>query len=289
MSYSHTAISTDLDEDLRVFSAFLQQQGIPHQISEQSGVQVLLLDSEQFLDVVQEYYRDWKSDRLDLKVVKRSDPAAKGLGGTSELLKIAATSPLTLLMILGCFAGFALYMKDPKLSLLSHFTFVDFQLFGGRLQFSSAERDLWRYITPIFLHFGWLHVVFNSLWLWEIGGRIERSLGALMLLGLVLVSGVISNAAQFWVTGPSLFGGMSGVVYALLGFCWVAGWLQPNWGISIPGPMVVLMIGWLLVCMSGLIEVLGFGTIANGAHLGGLSVGCGLGLLFGLFGTARFR
>lgn len=284
MSDALIAISTELSEDLRVFSAFLWQQGLSHQISELSGIQVLTVESESLLPIVQGYYSEWKSGNLQLEIVENSALKSHAAPHSPSFRDSLAGIPMTLLAIITSFCGFMLFMVDSQLSLVSYLTYLDFKLVGDRLLFNTAERDLWRYITPIFLHFGWLHIVFNSLWLWEIGGRIERSLGPIMLLGLIIVSGVISNAAQYWLTGPGLFGGMSGVVYALLGFSWLAGWLRPEWKISLPVSIVILMVGWLLVCMSGLIEILGLGAIANGAHLGGLLVGCCMGLLFGLFG-----
>ena len=48
---------------------------------------------------------------------------------------------------------------------------------------------------------------------------------------------------------------------------------------------MIFMIGWLLACMSGLVEVLGFGAVANAAHLGGLLCG---GVVGGVFaGVSR--
>ena len=44
---------------------------------------------------------------------------------------------------------------------------------------------------------------------------------------------------------------------------------------------MLFMVGWLVVCMVGVIEVLGFGAIANAAHLGGLLCGALLGAAFG--------
>ena len=73
----------------------------------------------------------------------------------------------------------------------------------------------------------------------------------------------------------------TGVVYGLLGFSWVAPLLQPRWLLQ-PAPAIMLfMVGWLVVCLVGLVEVLGFGAIANAAHLGGLLCGAVLGGLFG--------
>lgn len=284
MNYSFTVIRAPLGQDLRVFSEFLWQQNIPHQISEASGVQVVMVENEAVAGGVHEYYSQWRNGTLDLSLAPSAAVVRKG---TEVKLKALITTPFTLSLIVASLLGFLLFMADPTLDWMSQLTFVGFEVEETRLIFSKGDRELWRNLTPIFLHFSWLHVVFNSLWIWEIGGRIERQLGTLMLLGLVVVCAVISNAVQFWMTGPSLFGGMSGVVYALLGFCWVAGNLRPEWGVGLPMPMVMLMVGWLLLCMSGLIEILGFGAIANGAHLGGLVVGCVLGLFFGLFGKGR--
>ncbi|MEM1154698.1 MAG: rhomboid family intramembrane serine protease, partial [Pseudomonadota bacterium] len=76
--------------------------------------------------------------------------------------------------------------------------------------------------------------------------------------------------------------GMSGVVYGLLGFAWVAPLLQPAWKIQPSQPIMLFMVGWLIFCMTGFTEIIGFGAIANAAHLGGLICGAILGGIFGL-------
>jgi GlpG protein len=106
------------------------------------------------------------------------------------------------------------------------------------------------------------------------------------MLLLFLVIALVSNVAQFVFGGPSLFGGMSGVVYGLLGFSWVGPMLQPRWAIR-PAPGIMLfMVGWLVACIFGIVEVLGFGAIANAAHVGGLLSGAVLGAAFGLLSRA---
>lgn len=107
------------------------------------------------------------------------------------------------------------------------------------------------------------------------------------MFGLFLVIAVVSNTSQYMVSGPSLFGGMSGVVYGLLGFSWVAPLLQPAWRIR-PSPAIMLfMVGWLVACLLGVVEGLGFGAIANAAHLGGLVCGAVLGVLLGMVARGR--
>ena len=191
--------------------------------------------------------------------------------------------PVSLGLVVLSAAGFALFSFDGDLSLVRLLTFTGFEVQGRQIVYHSDSWDWWRSLTPVFLHFGWLHVVFNCLWTWDLGGKIESNCGPVTMLALVLLSAVGSNTAQYVVSGPSLFGGMSGVVYALLGFSWVVQSLCPRLGIRNPTGIYVLMIGWLFFCMSGVIEVLGFGAIANGAHVGGLVLGLLLGLPYAFY------
>ncbi|GAB6262832.1 rhomboid family intramembrane serine protease GlpG [Photobacterium sp. CCB-ST2H9] len=129
--------------------------------------------------------------------------------------------------------------------------------------------ELWRYVSHSLLHFSLLHIVFNCLWWWILGGQLERHSGSGKLLEIFLLSALISGMAQFWVNGPN-FGGLSGVVYALMGYLWWLGWLAPSRGLSIPNNIVVFMLVWLVL---GFADILGI-KIANMAHLFGLVTGC---------------
>jgi GlpG protein len=99
-------------------------------------------------------------------------------------------------------------------------------MFGG-LQYG----EFWRLLTPIFLHFGLAHLAFNLLWLSILGSRIEQLSGSVHLLMVVIVSGVFSNMIQVGWGGSAMFGGMSGVVYALLGYIWIKGRFVPEPGL----------------------------------------------------------
>ena len=183
-----------------------------------------------------------------------------------------ATALLFVASLCGWFVG-SFFYPIPRL-------FV----FGG-----IGEGELWRLITPIFVHFGLMHFVFNGLWLALLGGRIETLLGPVHLLLLVLVCAVISNLGQFVWTGSVAFGGMSGVIYALLGSIWIRNLLAPHPILALPKELIGFMLFWLLFCMTGALDfLLGVG-IANAAHFSGLIVGMLLGLIFGLLGTVRTR
>jgi GlpG protein len=110
------------------------------------------------------------------------------------------------------------------------------------------------------------------LWLRDLGGMIETVEGSVKLLLLVVISAAISNWAQYLVTGNPVFGGMSGVVYALLGYVWMKGKFHPGSGLFLHKQTVTMMMIWLVVCFTGLL-----GPIANYAHLGGLIVGVAWG------------
>src|SRR5262245_17808016 len=90
---------------------------------------------------------------------------------------------------------------------------------------SIRRLELWRLITPIFIHYGMVHIIFNMLVLYSFGAQIEdrRKFGFMLLLVLALA--VLSNcgqAAEAMVRGvESRFGGMSGVCYGLFGYLFI--------------------------------------------------------------------
>lgn len=143
----------------------------------------------------------------------------------------------------------------------------------------------WRLLTPAFLHFSVLHIVFNLLWWWELGGLVERAQSAWRLLCLSLVIALISNAVQFLSYGPN-FGGLSAVVYGLLGYLWLYPLTDPHAPFRLRSGIVIFMVAWLALGYTGIFDKI-FGTISNNGHLSGLLVGGALGLLLGLVNHRR--
>mgnify|MGYP002622946396 CR=1 FL=1 len=133
------------------------------------------------------------------------------------------------------------------------------------------EGEVWRLVSPMFLHLSPMHLLFNMLWLFMLGRQIENRQSAILLLLLVLSVAVISNVAQAWTKDPA-FGGMSGVVYGLLGYSWMKSRFDPQSGIMVGQSTVTIMMIWLVLCFTG-----AFGPVANAAHVGGLVSGVAIG------------
>jgi GlpG protein len=128
--------------------------------------------------------------------------------------------------------------------------------------------QVWRPITPIFIHWGIFHLIFNLFWLRDLGGMIEVQRGTRVMLPLTLAVAILSNIAQYYYEGPSGFGGMSGVNYGLFAYVWVKGRYQPYLGLGISQQSTMILVAWLFLCMTGWV-----GPVANTAHVVGLLVG----------------
>jgi GlpG protein len=164
-----------------------------------------------------------------------------------------------------------------NLTLLRYFTIDDFSLagvLGGEAWVSIRQGELWRLISPVFVHFGLLHLVFNLWMLLDLGTALERLFSHWYLLVFVLLLGVVSNLVQYLWTGNPQFGGMSGVIYGLFGFLWFRGRFDPAFPQPIANGTVVVLLLWYLACVVGLI-----GNVANAAHTAGLLVGMAWGLM----------
>ena len=139
------------------------------------------------------------------------------------------------------------------------------------------QGQVWRLLTPILIHYGFLHLIFNMFWLRDLGFMIEQQKGAWWLVILVLAIGIPSNLAQYVVAGP-WFGGMSGVVYGLFGYVWMKGKFAPHEGMALQQHTVFYMVAWFVLCFTGMV-----GAIANTAH----AVGLIMGVAFGSAGYLR--
>ncbi len=147
---------------------------------------------------------------------------------------------------------------------------------------SIRKGEVWRLITPIFIHYGPMHIAFNMLMLYSFGSVVEDRRGTKFMLVLVLSVAIFSNlgqATEATIRGmESWFGGMSGVCYGVFGYIFIKSRfdLRERYVMN-PGTTAIL-IGWLVLCI--LSDVPGFQDmlsairpVANSAHVVGLVVG----------------
>jgi GlpG protein len=169
----------------------------------------------------------------------------------------------TLFIFSACWLVFLLSIVGYGLPLFQQLQFFPY------LTLSALISEPWRLIGPALFHFSWLHIVFNTLWWWQLGGEIEKKLNSGLLIQVFLITAIVSNLGQFLVSGPN-FGGLSGVVYGLVGFVWILGYLAPEKGLFMPKPLIGILLFWMLL---GFIDVLPM-NMANTAHFLGLISGC---------------
>lgn len=182
-------------------------------------------------------------------------------------VRVGGLGPVTLTLMIISIGVFALSLAGLEFQPIRRLLYISEGTTPGMLP-EVMSGQLWRLITPIFLHMSPLHILFNMLWLFDLGRLVERRQGSRFLLLLVAGVAVVSNVAQYVLSGPA-FGGMSGVVYGLLGYVWLRGKLDFASGYFVHPTTMMFMLVWL-----GLGYV-GFMNMANGAHTVGLLAGAG--------------
>ncbi len=86
---------------------------------------------------------------------------------------------------------------------------------GAKIDQYILQGEVWRFITPIFLHASILHILFNMYALYRIGPMLERKYGTYRFLALYLISGLWGNTFSFLFSDkPSL--GASTAVFGLI-------------------------------------------------------------------------
>ena len=284
----------------RKLGDFLYLKGIRNEVEEEGGAWALWIFEEDQVDDARKFLDEFRANpdgksfvvdsrRADAErkaEAREGEDAARRQWTRERIFARQGAVQLgmvSLVLILICGAVF-LATDMGKNSAVVKPLQISEQPFSGRVfALSSAlpevtRGQVWRLVTPMLLHFGFWHLLFNMLWLKDLGSLIETRLGAWYLVWLVLGVAVTSNVAQYWWSGPG-FGGMSGVVYGLFGFVWVRGRFDPASGLEMDQATVIMMMIWFVVCVFGLV-----GPVANVVH----GVGLAGGALWG-FISAQMR
>ena len=186
--------------------------------------------------------------------------APSSVSSTPSLKETKA--PLTMALIVFLFAVFiAEWLLDPEK------TWVLALANTGTLWQSG---EVWRLLTSMFLHGGWLHLLCNCVTLYVFASLMERAEGKKRFLALYFLSGLAGNLLSSLLLGSGYAVGASGAIFGLVGAFLVfihraKGEIQ-GWNY----PTVLLFLGVNLV--------MGFVTpqVDVWAHVGGLAAGVGL-------------
>ncbi|WP_147545780.1 rhomboid family intramembrane serine protease [Rubeoparvulum massiliense] len=147
--------------------------------------------------------------------------------------------------------------------------------FGAKVNPLIVEGEWWRLFTPMFLHIGIYHLMFNSMALYVLGSLVERMYGSQRFVLIYLIAGIGGNVASF-IFSSAISAGASGAVFGLLGALLYFGLRNRQ--------AFMNTIGFDVLVMVGLNLSIGFIVpgIDNFAHLGGLIVGFLAAFLVGL-------
>ena len=277
----------------KLFSDYLLARGISNEVEPDDGRWAVWVHEEEQLSAANDFLGEYRRNPSDPKYQRSAAEAARLKKEDEKAEKMASRryhdrkklfrkfggyngGMLTLILIVVSAAVGLLSGLGDRRSVLLPLFITEFIVDGSGLdrlmQLSEIRHgQIWRLVTPVFVHFGILHLLFNMMWLYDLGGMIEARLGRVYFGLLALALAVFSNLGELMVSGP-LFGGMSGVVYGLLGFIWIRGKFDPGSGLYLHPKTVTFMIIWFFLCLSGMI-----GNIANTAHGVGLVLGAAWG------------
>lgn len=207
-----------------------------------------------------------------------------GVWGLSDVLrKMFRTGSPTQLITIACIALYVLSLViDPAAALSPRGPFEIFSPGGMALRDLGmtgagpwARGQWWTLFTSIYLHGGLLHILFNVLWIRQLGPAVEELYGPARFFVIYTVAGVAGFIVSNMI-GVSFTVGASGSIFGLLGAMVAFG--RRRGGVF--GAMVLRQYGqWAL-----LLFVLGFfmSGVNNLAHAGGFIGGLAAGFVLSL-------
>ncbi len=131
--------------------------------------------------------------------------------------------------------------------------------------------------TSFFVHLSLMHIAFNMLWLWRLGGTLEKTV-PLWKYVLFLVGGtVVGSCCELLISGQT-GAGASGAGYALMGLLWAGRGFHDSWRRMATRENMQLFLVWGVLCI--FLTATHTMAIANGAHFGGFLFGLAIGNLF---------
>jgi GlpG protein len=273
------------ERDARTFSDFLFVQGIDNQIDPEGNHWAVWVHSDDQIEGAKKLLTEFRANPTDPRFRQAAAPAEKMRERSQaeddayrkkvitgrQLFPLLASHGFGLITYALIIASVAVFLFSNLGRDLERISGLFISARGGLQEIRHGE--LWRLITPIFIHFPTstfiiAHIFFNMLWLRDLGSMMEARLGSIYFAVFVVVIAAASNLGQYLVTHNPGFGGMSGVNYALIGYVWIRGRFDPAAGLFLDKQSLVLALIWFAACFTGYL-----GPIANVVHGVGLVMG----------------
>ncbi|HKS38476.1 MAG TPA: rhomboid family intramembrane serine protease [Verrucomicrobiae bacterium] len=293
----------ETESGARTFSDYLYAEGIGNELEqERNGKWALWIQDEDHIVAAKELLEQYHAHPADPKYKEaqriarekkereeqENEAARKRFFDSRRIFPagIAGIGALTVVLVALCVAVGVFSSLGTNTAFIQPLSiaeyFIDGQYAVRRGFLPEVQRgEIWRLVTPIFIHFGAIHLFLNMWWLLDLGTMVERRQGSWRLALLVLVIAILSNVAEYYMGKPN-FGGMSGVVYGLIGYIWMRGKHDPGSGLYLHSTAVTMAVIWYFLCLAGLA-----GNIANTVHTVGFAVGLAWGYLSAVVALRR--
>jgi rhomboid protease GluP len=221
------------------------------------------------------------AEAAECLVCGRRNPGMWGFA--APLRAVFGGHSFTNVVTVACIALYvASLLLDPRAALSARGPFDAFSPSNAALDALGATGAVpwslgrwWTIVTGIYLHGGILHILFNVLWIRQLGPAVEELYGPARLVVIFTVAGAVGFLVSNWVGHPFTIGA-SGAVFGLLGAIVAFG--KKRGGAF--GAMVLRQYGYMALLMF----VLSFfmRAVNNAAHAGGFAGGLLAGLLISL-------
>jgi membrane associated rhomboid family serine protease len=158
---------------------------------------------------------------------------------------------------------------------------------GAAIKSQLQDGEFWRIVTPIFIHFGIVHFLFNMVALFSFGVELERLYGQVRYILIFFLTGIFGNLLTMFMDmgdRPVIAAGASGSLFGLLGAMIAFYYRNRD------------TLGWFgnqnlrsLLFVAGLNVLITFSIPGIGiwAHMGGLASGFFLGYFLSPFQIKR--
>jgi GlpG protein len=296
------------ERDAQRFVAYLITTGIAAQAEKDGEGWAIWVRDENFVDTARQAFHEFRDAPHDARygdVERQAESIRREEGKRREQAQknvvemrgrwnrgVSRRRPLTLAVIGICvIIGLVTNMGDnhtgkPMRALL----FADWMRLATMAPETPTWEDktleirqgeIWRLFTPNLVHYGPWHLAFNMVMFYQLGSLIEERRGTWRLALMILAIGVVCNVAQCVVPetwgGSPYAAGFSGVVFGLFGYAWMKSVFAPELGMQLNRNAVMILLIWLFLGFSGILEQLAGLKVANWSHGVGLLVGLAIG------------